>query len=147
VKMQLRVAAGEPLSLTQEQVRTTGHAIECRINAESPALGFRPSPGRVSRFRAPGGPGVRIDSHLYEGYTVPPYYDSLVAKIITHGTDRAEAVARMRRALGETVIEGIDTTIPFHLEILEDPEFLDGRVDTGFVERRQNRLKATPTEG
>jgi acetyl-CoA carboxylase, biotin carboxylase subunit len=144
VKMQLRVAAGDPLPLTQQEVRTAGHAIECRINAESPAMGFRPSPGRVTRFRAPGGPGVRVDSHLYEGYVVPSHYDSLVAKIIAHGTDRSEAVARMHRALTETSIEGIDTTIPFHLEILNDPEFLAGRVDTGFVERRQNQVKAKP---
>jgi acetyl-CoA carboxylase biotin carboxylase subunit len=137
VKMQLRVAAGEPLPLAQEQVRSAGHALECRINAESPAHGFRPSPGLVRRYRAPGGPGVRVDSHLYEGYTVPPHYDSLVAKIITHGADRSEAIARMRRALAETVIDGIETTIPFHLEILADPEFLAGRVDTRFVERRQ----------
>ena len=137
VKMQLRVAAGEPLPLAQEQVLSVGHALECRINAESPAHGFRPSPGLIRRFRAPGGPGVRVDSHLYEGYTVPPHYDSLVAKIVTHGADRAEAIARMRRALAETVIDGIETTIPFHLEILADPEFLAGRVDTRFVERRQ----------
>jgi len=125
----------------QEQVHATGHALECRINAESPAHGFRPSPGRVSRYRAPGGPGVRVDSHLYEGYTVPPHYDSLVAKIISHGADRGEAIARMRRALAETLIEGIETTIPFHLAILADPEFLAGRVDTRFVERRQAALE------
>jgi acetyl-CoA carboxylase, biotin carboxylase subunit len=141
VKMQLRVAAGEGLPFSQERVRTTGHSIECRINAESPGKGFRPSPGRVTRFRAPGGPGVRVDSHLYEGYVVSPHYDSLVAKIIVHAADRPEAIARMRRALGETVIEGIETTIPFHLEMLADPEFVAGRVDTGFVERRQEMVE------
>jgi acetyl-CoA carboxylase, biotin carboxylase subunit len=143
VKMQLLVASGEPLPVTQEQVRSVGHALECRINAESPAHGFRPSPGRIRRYRAPGGPGVRVDSHLYEGYTVPPQYDSLVAKIITHGADRTEAIARMRGALSEMVIDGIETTIPFHQEILADSEFLAGRVDTRFVERRQEAKERT----
>ena len=125
VREQIRIAAGEPLGYRQDAVRWTGHAIECRINAEDPEH-FTPSPGLVTAWVPPGGPGVRVDSHLMAGYAVPPYYDSLVAKIIVHGRDRAEAVARMHRALSETVLEGIKTTIPFHLKLLADPTFLAG---------------------
>ena len=125
VREQIRVAAGEPLGYRQDAVRWTGHAIECRINAEDPEH-FTPSPGLVTAWVPPGGPGVRVDSHLMAGYAVPPHYDSLVAKIIVHGRDRAEAVARMHRALSETVLEGIKTTIPFHLKLLADPTFLAG---------------------
>ena len=124
---QIRIAAGEPLGYRQDAVRLSGHAIECRINAEDPET-FAPSPGRVTVWVPPGGPKVRVDSHLRAGYTVPPYYDSLLAKVIVHGGDRAEAIVRMQRALGETILEGVKTTIPYHLKLLSDPEFLAGRV-------------------
>jgi acetyl-CoA carboxylase biotin carboxylase subunit len=122
VREQLRVAAGEPLGYRQEDIEFRGHAIECRINAEDPET-FAPSTGRVTGWIAPGGYGVRVDSHLTTPYQVPPFYDSLLAKVVVHGRDRAEALARMRRALLETVIEGVKTTIPFHLKLLGDPEF------------------------
>jgi acetyl-CoA carboxylase biotin carboxylase subunit len=125
VKEQIRVARGRSLSYKQEEVTFSGHAIECRINAEDPET-FVPSPGRITLWVPPGGYRVRVDSHMMSGYTVPPHYDSLIAKIIVHGHDRAEAVARMRRALSETVVEGIKTTIPFHLKLLADPAFLAG---------------------
>ncbi len=127
VREQIRVAAGEPLGYRQEAVRPSGHAIECRINAEDPET-FVPCPGTVTAWVPPGGPGVRVDSHLYAGYTVPPYYDSLVAKIIVHGRNREEAVARMQRALAETLLEGIKTTIPYHLKLLSDPAFVSGKL-------------------
>jgi acetyl-CoA carboxylase biotin carboxylase subunit len=125
VREQLRVAAGEQLGYRQDAITFDGHAIECRINAEDPET-FAPSAGRVTAWLPPGGPGVRVDSHLTAPYSVPPFYDSLVAKIIAHGRDRAEAVARMRRALAETMVEGIRTTIPFHQRLLSDPAFLEG---------------------
>ena len=123
VREQIRIAAGQPLGYTQNAIRTAGHAIECRINAEDPET-FTPNPGRVTAWIPPGGFGVRVDSHLMAPYTVPPFYDSLLAKIIVHGEDRAEALDRMRRALLETVIDGVKTTIPFHLKLLGDPAFL-----------------------
>jgi len=132
---QIRVAAGEPLSLTQDQVVLRGHSIECRINAEDPDHGFRPSPGRVDFLHFPGGPGVRIDSHLYQGYSIPPNYDSMVAKIIVESPDRPRAIARMQRALSELVVEGIPTTAPFHMRVLAHPDFRAGDVDTKFIER------------
>jgi acetyl-CoA carboxylase biotin carboxylase subunit len=125
VREQIRIAAGEGLGYRQDAIRFAGHAIECRINAEDPEH-FAPSPGRVTQWVPPGGPDVRVDSHLMAGYAVPPYYDSLIAKIIVHGKDRAEAIARMQRALGETVVDGIKTTIPFHRKLLADPVFLAG---------------------
>ncbi len=134
VKEQIRIAAGEPLGWRQSEIEIKGHAIECRINAEDPESNFRPHPGHIDFYHVPGGPGVRVDSCLYPGYTVPSHYDSLVAKVIAWGGDRQEAVARMRRALEEMVIDGISTTIPFHLEVLSDPVFNGGRFDTGFVE-------------
>jgi acetyl-CoA carboxylase biotin carboxylase subunit len=137
VKEQIRVAAGEPLTREGKGFDTlSGHAIECRINAEDPARNFAPSPGTITTFHAPGGPGVRVDTHAYDGYRVPPNYDSLIAKVITFGTDRAEAIARMRLALESTIIEGIDTTIPFLLELMDDPLYRAGDFDTKFVERR-----------
>ncbi|MGQ9778326.1 MAG: acetyl-CoA carboxylase biotin carboxylase subunit [Bacillota bacterium] len=143
VKEQIRIAAGELLGFSQDQIVLRGHAIECRINAEDPEKNFMPRPGRIEFYHVPGGPGIRVDSCLYTGYTVPPYYDSMVAKVIAWGRDRAEAVARMRRALEEMVIDGIPTTIPFHLEVLADPAFLRGEIDTGFVEAFMNaRLAA-----
>ena len=125
VREQIRIATGEPLGYKQSAVRVAGHSIECRINAEDPEH-FVPSPGRISAWVAPGGPGVRVDSHLMPGYIVPPHYDSLIAKIIVHAHDRPEAIARMHRALSETVIEGVKTTIPYHLKLLADPTFVAG---------------------
>jgi acetyl-CoA carboxylase biotin carboxylase subunit len=125
VREQIRIAAGESLGYKQDAIQFRGHAIECRVNAEDPEH-FVPSPGRVTAWVPPGGPGVRVDSHMFAGYTVPPHYDSLIAKIIVHGHDRAEAIARMQRALSETVVEGVKTTIPFHLKLLADPTFLAG---------------------
>jgi len=135
VKAQIRVAAGEPLGLRQEDIVARGAAIECRINAEDPAHGFRPCPGRIDRIIAPGGFGVRFDSHAATGYVVPPYYDSLVGKLIVHQPTRAEAIKTMVRALKELRIEGIRTTVPLHLEVLANSAFHDAQVDTTFVER------------
>jgi len=134
VKAQLRIAAGEPLPITQADVRLSGHSIECRINAEDPDR-FLPSPGRLTNFRPPGGPGVRVDSHAYIGYVIPPFYDSLLAKLIVHGQDREEAIARMQRVLDEVVVQGVQTTIPFHQKVLRHPDFLAGRTSTRFLER------------
>lgn len=136
VKEQIRVAAGLPLSHRQEDIVMNGWAIECRINAEDPDQDFRPSPGMVNRYLAPGGPGVRIDSSVYEGYSIPPYYDSMVAKLIVWGEDRTEAIARMKRALAEFEIEGITTTIPFHMKVLNNAFFQKGEVYTNFIQRR-----------
>jgi acetyl-CoA carboxylase biotin carboxylase subunit len=122
---QIRIAGGEPLGYRQDAVKFNGHALECRINAEDPVT-FAPSAGRVTAWQPPGGFGVRVDSHLMAPYAVPPFYDSLLAKIVVHGRDRAEAIARMRRALAETVVEGVKTTIPFHLRALADPAFVEG---------------------
>ncbi len=134
VREQLRIGAGAPLGYRQEDIRLRGHAIECRINAENPE-DFRPSPGRVSEYHAPGGPGIRIDSGLYQGYEVPPYYDSLVAKLIAYGDDRDECLMRLRRALEEYVIGGIETTIPLHQRLLDDLDFRRGAYDIGWLER------------
>ncbi len=136
VKEQIRIAAGERLSFRQGDVALNGHAIECRVNAEHPET-FTPSPGLVRAFSVPGGPGVRVDTYAHTECTVSPYYDSLIAKIMTHGRDRREAIARMRRTLEMTVIEGIHTTIPMHLRVLDDPDFLAGRLSTSFMERYQ----------
>jgi acetyl-CoA carboxylase biotin carboxylase subunit len=125
IREQIRIAGGEPLGYRQDAVKFAGHAIECRINAEDPVT-FAPSAGRVTAWLPPGGFGVRVDSHLMAPYAVPPFYDSLLAKIVVHGRDRAEAIARMRRALAETVVEGVKTTIPFHLRALSDPAFVEG---------------------
>jgi acetyl-CoA carboxylase, biotin carboxylase subunit len=134
VAEQIRIAGGSRISIDAAGIRPTGHAIECRINAEDPANGFFPSPGRLSTYRPPGGPGVRIDSHCYEGYVFPPNYDSLMAKVIVQGRDRDEAIRRMRRALSEFVIEGVKTTMPFHLRVLDHPDFISGNYTTRFVE-------------
>ena len=133
VKEQLRIASGEQLRLRQQDVRLSGHAIECRINAEDHTSNFAPCPGRIGRYRAPGGPGVRVDSHLEAGYEVPPFYDSLLAKVICWGRDRDEALRRMTRALNEMVIEGVKTTLPFHLQLLAHERFRAGDVNTRFV--------------
>jgi acetyl-CoA carboxylase, biotin carboxylase subunit len=140
VKEQIRVAAGEKLSIkTLPPLR--GHVIECRVNAEDPARNFQPSPGKVQTFHPPGGPGVRLDSHVYAGYTVPPYYDSLLAKLICQGNDRAEAIARMRVALESFVVEGVTTTIPFLARVMQNQRFMQGDVDTKFLEREPELLR------
>ncbi|MDX7895998.1 acetyl-CoA carboxylase biotin carboxylase subunit [Bacillus velezensis] len=134
IKEQIKVASGQELSLRQEDVEFNGWAIECRINAENPAKNFMPSPGKINMYLPPGGLGVRVDSAAYPGYSIPPYYDSMIAKVITYGTTRDEAVARMKRALSEFVIEGIETTIPFHLKLLEHETFVSGEFNTKFLE-------------
>jgi acetyl-CoA carboxylase biotin carboxylase subunit len=135
VREQLRIASGEPLSLAQDEVFMRGHAIECRINAEDPKT-FMPSPGLVTLWHPPGGPGIRVESHLYSGYRVPPFYDSMVGKIIAHGEDRDVAIARMRNALTEVVIEGIKTNIPLHQEIFQHAAFQAGGTDIHYLEKR-----------
>ena len=134
VREQILIAQGKPLSFRQEDIRLRGHAIECRINAEHP-FNFRPSPGRIERWIAPGGPGIRVDTHLYPGYTVPPHYDSLVVKLLAHGDDRAEAIARMRGALSEMEIAGITTNAPLHSLLMEEPGFVAGGFDIHHLER------------
>lgn len=134
VAAQLQIAQGEKLAIRQQDVATHGHAIECRINAEDP-LSFMPSPGRITRWDLPGGPGVRIDTHVTAGYTVQPYYDSLIGKIIAHGTTRQEAIARLRVALAEMQVEGVSTNIPLHRDVLADPAFQEGGVDIHYLER------------
>jgi acetyl-CoA carboxylase biotin carboxylase subunit len=133
IREQIRIAAGEPLGYRQDDVRTTGHALECRVNAEDPVT-FAPSAGRVTAWLPPGGFGVRVDSHLMAPYAVPPFYDSLRAKIVVHGRDRAEAIGRMRQALRETILIGIQTNVPFHLRVLEEPDFAGGAVTTRYIE-------------
>jgi acetyl-CoA carboxylase, biotin carboxylase subunit len=134
VKEQIRVASGERLTLNQKDVTFTGWAIECRINAENPEKNFMPSAGKIHMYLPPGGLGVRIDSAAYPGYIIPPYYDSMIAKVITYGNSREEAISRMKRALSEFVIEGIHTTIPFHLKLLEHEKFVEGQFNTKFLE-------------
>jgi acetyl-CoA carboxylase biotin carboxylase subunit len=143
VKEQIRVAAGEPLSISEPR-ELRGHVIEVRVNAEDPWKDFRPSPGRVDTFHAPGGTGVRLDSHVYAGYHVPPYYDSLLAKLICQGRDRAEAIARMKVALEGFVIEGVSTTIPFLARVMDNPRFQASEIDTKFLER-ETELLSEPT--
>ena len=138
VKEQIRIAAGQPLSPHVAHAQPRSHAIQCRINAEDPARDFQPSPGRINFYYAPGGRGVRIDSHVYTGYTVPPYYDSMIGKIITIGATRISAIDRMRRALDEYYITGIKTTVPFHAAMMRNSEFRAGNYDTGFIERVMN---------
>ncbi|MEI7684739.1 MAG: acetyl-CoA carboxylase biotin carboxylase subunit, partial [Planctomycetota bacterium] len=135
VREQIRVAANEPLSFTQEQIVHRGCAIECRINAEDPAADFRPSPGVITSWQAPGGPGVRLDTHVSQGYRVPPNYDSMIAKLLVYQPTRALALAVMRRALAEFKVEGVKTTIPILKEIFNNSAFIEGRVDTTFLER------------
>ena len=137
IKEQILVAAGEALSFSQDAIELNGWAIECRINAENPDKNFMPSPGKIETYFAPGGFGVRVDSAAYQGYTISPFYDSMVAKLIVHGKTREEAIARMKRALHEFVIEGVDTTIPFHLRLLEHTAFKSGEFDTKFLEKHK----------
>jgi len=141
VKEQIRVAAGEHISFQGDGSRLRGHAIECRINAEDPYRNFQPSPGVITAYHPPGGPGVRVDTHVYAGYTVPPYYDSLLAKLIVHGNDRAEALNRMGQALDSFILEGVTTTIPFLARIIRHPDFVAGNVDTRFLERQPQLLR------
>ncbi len=133
VKEQLKIASSERLSKKQDEIEIKGHAIECRINAENPDLGFRPSPGTLEKYIVPGGMGVRVDSGVYQGYKIPPIYDSMIAKLIVHGEDRAQAIAKMKRALDEFDIQGVDTTIPFQRKVLENEKFVSGNFDTGFI--------------
>jgi len=135
VKEQLYIASGKPLSYTQEDIRLRGHAIECRINAEDPVT-FMPSPGRIEHFHAPGGPGVRMDTHIYDGYTIPPYYDSMIGKLITHAETRELAISRMRTALAELVITGINSNIPLHQKIVDDGNFIAGGTDIHYLEHK-----------
>jgi acetyl-CoA carboxylase, biotin carboxylase subunit len=135
IKQQIRIANGQPLGLKQKDITQTGHAIECRINAEDPARNFAPSPGLIEELRLPGGPGVRIDSHAYAGYRIPPNYDSMIGKLIVHRNTREEAIAAMKRALSEFHISPIKSTIPLHLQIMDNQHFQNADVDTGFVER------------
>jgi acetyl-CoA carboxylase biotin carboxylase subunit len=145
VKEQILVAAGEPMTFRQEDVKLDGHAIECRINAEDFVRGFRPSPGKVTYWYRPGGPGLRVDSHVYAGYTIPPYYDSMIGKLIAHGKDRAEAIRRMEIALEEMIVEGIKTTIPFHRLALASEKFRKGDLSTRFVEELLKEHPPVPT--
>jgi acetyl-CoA carboxylase biotin carboxylase subunit len=140
VKEQIRVAAGEPLSFTALPERR-GHVIECRVNAEDPARNFQPSPGKIEVFHPPGGPGVRLDTAAYAGYRVPPFYDSMIAKVICQGGDRAEALSRMRLALESFIIEGVTTTMPFLARVMQNDRFRRGEVDTKFLEREPELLK------
>jgi acetyl-CoA carboxylase biotin carboxylase subunit len=137
VRNQIRIAQGEELGFTQEDVLIVGHSIECRINAEDPEK-FTPSPGKITAFNIPGGPGVRVDTAVYPGYTVPPYYDSMIAKLIVHARTRELAIARMRRALEMMVVEGIKTTIPLHIKIMNDERFQKGDFSTKFMEEFQH---------
>jgi len=147
IKEQIRIAAGERLSFRQRDVVFSGHAIECRINAEDPFKNFTPSPGKLDLFIPAGGPNVRIDSHVYTGYRIPPYYDSMIGKLIVWGHNRAEALATCRRALDEMVVEGIKTTIPFQKQIIGNKDFIEGNYDTGFIERMmQERLNSPQKE-
>jgi acetyl-CoA carboxylase biotin carboxylase subunit len=141
VKEQIRIAAGEPISYLGDGTRLRGHAIECRINAEDPYRNFQPSPGLITAYHPPGGPGVRVDTHVYAGYTVPPYYDSLLAKVIVHGNTRQEALSRMGQALDSFILEGVTTTIPFLARVIRHPDFVRGQVDTRFLEREARLLQ------
>jgi acetyl-CoA carboxylase biotin carboxylase subunit len=136
IKEQIKIASGAKLSFQQSDIVIRGHAIECRINAEDPAYNFRPSPGKITLYHIPGGPGVRVDSAAYQEYQIPPYYDSMIAKLIVWEDTREAAISRMIRALGEFEIEGIKTTIPFHLEVLSNPYFQKGEVYTNFIQTR-----------
>jgi len=135
VQEQIHVAAGDKLRFRQKDIQLRGHAIECRINAEDPYR-FTPSPGKITSYHPPGGPGIRVDSHVYQGYTVPPNYDSMIGKVIAYGTSREQAMARMRIALSEMVVEGIQTNIPLHRELLNDTNFMRGGVSIHYLEQK-----------
>ena len=135
IKEQIRIASGLPLRIKQEDIRLTGHAIECRINAEDPKKNFRPSPGEITELHFPGGKGIRIDSAIYSGYTVPAFYDSMLAKLIVHADTREEAISKMRSALGEVIIDGIETNLNYQYEILGHPDYCSGEIDIEFIEK------------
>ena len=137
VKEQLRIASGEALPFSQEDIHIQGHAIECRINAENPWKNFRPSPGTITDLHLPGGQGIRVDTGIYNGYQIPPYYDSMLAKLIVHGNNREEAIAKMKSALGEVIIQGVDTNVDYQFEIMNDPDYQKGIFDIGFLESHQ----------
>ena len=141
IKEQIRIASGMELSYTQEDVKLTGHAIECRINAENPEKGFRPLPGTITDIYLPGGKGIRIDSAIYSGYTIPPYYDSMIAKLIVWAKNRGEAIRKMQSALGEIIIEGIDTNVDYQYEILNNPDYIAGNIDIEFIEELERAKK------
>lgn len=147
VKAQIKIAAGEKLEFTQKDIRIQGHAIECRINAEDPEKGFRPSPGTIEDLYLPGGKGIRIDTAVYSGYTIPVYYDSMIAKLIVWGKGRKEAIRKMQSALGEVIIEGIDTNVDYQYEILHDPDYLDGNIDVEFIQRISEKRLAECQDG
>ena len=134
IKEQIRIAAGQELKIQQSEMYPRGHSIECRINAEDPEKNFMPSPGEITNLHLPGGPGVRVDTHIYNAYKVPPYYDSLIAKLIVSARNRKDCISRLNRALDEFVVEGIKTTIPFHKFVINTPEFIEGDFDTHFIE-------------
>lgn len=146
MREQIRVSAGLPLSVTQEAVLFRGHAIECRINAENPDQDFRPSPGTIRSLHIPGGPGVRVDSAVYQGYTIPPYYDSMIAKLIVHAPTRHEAIMKMRWALAEFIVDGIDSNIDFQLRLIKNKDFEAGSYDNSFLEKflRDQKNSGTP---
>lgn len=141
VKAQIEVAADLPLSVSQDDIELRGHAIECRINAENPEFNFRPSPGTITALYMPGGPGIRIDGAVYQGYTITPYYDSMISKLIAHGSDREDAINKMKWALSEFIVEGVDTNIDFQLEIIKNPDFRSGNYDIGFLNRYMEKNK------
>lgn len=142
IKEQIKVASNLPLSFTQDDIKISGHALECRINAENPALNFKPSPGQVRTLNLPSGFGVRVDTSVYQGYTIPPFYDSMVGKLIVHGRDRQEAIAKMKRSLEELVVDGIDTNIDFQYSIMEHPKFIKNDYDTSFIQKYMHELEA-----
>ena len=135
VKAQIKIADDLPLNITQNDVKMRGHAIECRINAENPDLDFRPSPGKIEALNIPGGPGIRIDSAVYQGYTITPFYDSMIGKLIVHGADRNEAIMKMKWALSEFIVDGVDTNIDFQLELIKNRDFENGNYDIGYLTR------------
>ncbi len=141
VKAQIKVSAGEKLDVTQEDIKISGHAIECRINAENPELDFRPSPGQIKALNMPGGPGIRIDTAVYQGYTIPPYYDSMIAKLIVHGSNRKEAIMKMKWALSEFIVDGIDTNIDFQLELIKNCDFENGNYNIGYLNQYMEKRK------
>jgi acetyl-CoA carboxylase biotin carboxylase subunit len=146
IKEQIRIAAGEELSVKQSDLIPRGHSIECRINAEDPAKNFMPTPGLINSMHLPGGPGIRVDTHIYNGYRVPPFYDSLLAKLIVSARTRKDAISRLNRALDEFVIEGVKTTIPFHKFVINTPEFIEGNFDTHFIEKIYDKAKEVVAE-
>ncbi len=145
VTEQIKIASGERMELAQSDIQFRGHVIECRINAEDPSKGFRPAPGQITVFHQPGGHGIRVDTHAYSQYVIPPFYDSMIGKLIVRGKDRAEAIAKTLTALDEFIIEGIPSTIDFHKLILSHPDFVSGRFDTSFIEKNLGREAGLPT--